>query len=122
MERRRPGRPAHEPSAGTRRTVEAMVREGKSVRDIALAIGLSTPTLRAHYREELAAPRPQINFGFADGDGKEKRAGSPRAGRPEHVPDDETRERVEILVAGGMAEIVVVGFEMIDVDDHQRQR
>lgn len=104
MERRRPGRPAHEPSAGTRRTVETMVREGKTVREIALAIGLSTPTLRAHYAEQLAAPRPQINFGFAEDGEKEKRPGSPRAGRPEHVPTEETRQRVEILVAGGMAQ------------------
>jgi DNA-binding CsgD family transcriptional regulator len=101
MERRPPGRPAHQPTDATRGQVEGLVREGKTLKEIAQAIGLSIPTLRAHYASELKAERPQISFPFA-GSEDAKRKGSSRAGRPEHVPTDETRERVEILIAGGM--------------------
>lgn len=102
MEPKRPGRPAHQPTEVTRKLVDTLVREGRSVLDIAKEVGVSAPTLRAHYAEELKAPRPQIAFPFGESqEGKRRRPGS-RAGRPEHVPDDETRERVEILVAGGM--------------------
>ncbi len=102
MERRRAGRPAHEPSAATRQRVVTLVQAGEKVRDIAQALGLSAPTLRAHYAEELKAPRPQINFPFAADTPSIKRPAMPGAGRPPHVATDETRRRVEILVAGGM--------------------
>lgn len=102
MERRRPGRPAHEPTVATRAAVERMVAENRPVAEIAKEIGLSAPTLRAHYAVELARPRPQISFPFAGSGEAPRRAGSPRAGRPEHVPTEETRGRVEVLVAGGM--------------------
>jgi DNA-binding CsgD family transcriptional regulator len=101
MERRPPGRPAHQPTDATRAQVDGLVREGKTLKEIAVAIGLSIPTLRAHYAAELKVERPQISFPFAGSDDT-KRKGSSRAGRPEHVPTDETRERVEILIAGGM--------------------
>lgn len=103
MERRPPGRPAHQPTEATRKAVEGMVIDGKPVKEIAAAIGLSAPTLRAHYAAQLGAQRPQISFPFA-GSEEGKRAGRERAGRPEHVPTKETRERVEILVAGGMVQ------------------
>lgn len=101
--RRKPGRPSHQPTAETRAAVVAMVGEDRAVSQIAIAMGLSEPTLRAHYALELASPRPQKNFAFADsGAPKPRRAPTPRAGRPEHVPTDESREKVEILVAGGL--------------------
>ena len=103
MDRRQPGRPRHEPSPATRKTVENLVGAGKSVREIASALGLSAPTLRAYYAEELKAPAPQINFGFSGSAQKGNgRRAAPGAGRPEHVATEATREQVEILVAGGM--------------------
>lgn len=101
MERRRAGRPAHEPTAATRKMVVELVQAGETVIAIAKVIGLSAPTLRAHYPNELKAPRPQINFGFVE-PVESKRAAMPGAGRPPHVPTQETRDRVEILLAGGM--------------------
>ncbi|MEN9934692.1 MAG: hypothetical protein RLZZ387_1271 [Chloroflexota bacterium] len=100
--RRGPGRPPHEPTDESRALVVRLVGEGRPVDAIAEAVGVSEPTLRAHYDHELAtAPRPQITFPFA-ADPTAPRPARPGAGRPPHVPTAETRERVEILVAGGM--------------------
>mgnify|MGYP002132467496 FL=1 len=102
---RRRGRPPHQPTPETRATVAAMVASDKPVADIAAAIGISEPTLRAHYAVELTAARPQINFPFAESPASPSPrppAAPSRAGRPEHVPTQETRERVEVLIAGGM--------------------
>ena len=102
-DRRRPGRPAHAPTDETRALVLEMVSTGRNVADMAVALSISQPTLRAHYAVELSAPRPQKTFALPGFDGpKPPRPGMPRAGRPEHVPTDVTRERVEILVASRM--------------------
>ena len=83
-----------------------MVASDRTVPAIAAAIGVSEPTLRAHYAAELAAARPQINFPFAESpappEARAARSTPSRAGRPEHVPTTEARERVEIWVASGM--------------------
>jgi DNA-binding CsgD family transcriptional regulator len=102
-QRRKRGRPAHQPTDATRALVVAMVGQDRSVAAIAEALRLSEPTVRAHYAEELSVERPQISFPFVES-GRERRArrNSERSGRPEHVPTVETRDRVEVLVAGGM--------------------
>lgn len=101
---RRRGRPAHVPTETTRALVADLVALDKSVADIAAALLLSEPTVRAHYAAELDAPRPQINFSFAESGQPRppRRRQAERAGRPEHVPTDESRERVEVLIAGDM--------------------
>jgi len=80
-----------------------MVGEDRPVEAIAEALGISRPTLRAHYAAELATPRPQMDLGLAPKAPLPRRAPrTDRGGRPQHVPSDETRERVEVLLAGGM--------------------
>ena len=102
---RKRGRPAHAPTEASRALVAGMVAADRSVADIAAALNLSAPTLRAHYVHELSAPRPQITFSFAESGEpghRRPRRGPERAGRPEHVPTDESREMGEVLVAGSM--------------------
>ena len=48
------GRPMHEPTAESREDVEILVASGMSGRQIAQALGISEPTLRLHYENELA--------------------------------------------------------------------
>lgn len=48
------GRPAFNPTAAHRRQVEMMLSVGTSADMIARAIGITEPTLRKHFREELA--------------------------------------------------------------------
>jgi len=48
------GRPAHRPTAKTRRTVSRMAAMGTAQKMIALALRISVPTLARAYREELA--------------------------------------------------------------------
>lgn len=47
------GRPPHEPTAQTRKMVETFSAFGIPQLDIARVIGISAPTLREHYRDEL---------------------------------------------------------------------
>lgn len=47
------GRPPHEPTPQTRAMVETFSAFGIPQLDIARVIGISAPTLREHYREEL---------------------------------------------------------------------
>jgi DNA-binding CsgD family transcriptional regulator len=97
------GRPPHEPSDETRALVVELVGQDKSLADIAAALGLSEPTVCAHYAEELLAERPQLNFSFLEIERRKRMARkSERLGRPGHVPTRVTRERVEVLVAGGL--------------------
>lgn len=99
----RRGRPAHVPTEVTRALVSGLVGRDKTLSEIAEALNLSEPTVRLHYADELLADRPQLNFSFVKNPaGKIVRVKNPRMGRPEHVPTDDTREQVEILVAGGM--------------------
>ena len=94
------GRPPHQPTETGRSTVARMVAAGTAVAEIARVIGVAESTLRGHYAAELATPRPQAVLpGVAPPDPQPPRE---RSGRPHHVPTEESRERVEILVAGGM--------------------
>lgn len=52
-EQKKLGRPPHEPTATTRRQVELLAGFGNTEPQIAVVIGISPPTLREHYREEL---------------------------------------------------------------------
>lgn len=101
---RGPGRPPHEPTNETRAKVLELTAKAVDICNIAEAIGISEPTLHAHYAEELEAARPQQNFPFPEfqeaGGGRLKRAHA--GGRPPHVPTPALRENVEILVASGM--------------------
>lgn len=81
----------------------ALVEADRPIAEIAIALSISEPTLRSHYGAELAAQRPQITFPFAEPETPKRRPARPRAGRPEHVPTEETREQVSILLAGGLA-------------------
>lgn len=99
MERRRSGRPAHEPTEASRAQVRKLIGAGSAIVAVAKAIGLSAPTLRAHYAEEILAARPQKSFAGEEFQEAGPRPGRERAGRPEHVPTDESRARVEELVA-----------------------
>ena len=47
------GRPRHEPTAQTRAMVETFAAFGIPQDDIAKVIGITPPTLREHYRDEL---------------------------------------------------------------------
>jgi hypothetical protein len=100
---KRTGRPPHQPSDETRATVVRLVGEGKNATDIAAAIGISAPTLRAHYRQELHDARAQKRIPLPEFDDPAPPGpGNPGSGRPPHVPTDDTRQRVEILRAAGM--------------------
>ena len=81
-----------------------MVARDCSLAEIATALQLSEPTVRVHYAAELDAERPQLNFPFAriPRPLPSRRKSTARMGRPEHVPTEATRDRVEVLVAGGM--------------------
>ena len=48
-----PGRPAHQPTAQTRRTAESMSAFGIPQDEIAKVLGIAKTTLHAHYRDEL---------------------------------------------------------------------
>lgn len=97
---KRVGRPPHQPTDQQRAEVRRLVAAGTKVIDIAKAMGVSEPTLRGHYRAELATPRPQLTMpGLPPADPQPPRE---RSGRPQHIPDDESRERVEVLVASRM--------------------
>jgi hypothetical protein len=54
------GRPAHEPTNRTRYVVEVAVACGMSHEDIALAVGVSLNTLKAHYATELEAGSAKV--------------------------------------------------------------
>lgn len=119
---RRSGRPAHEPTDDTRDLVRALVARGKTVADIALTLGISAPTLRAHYRADLAAEGLQKRIDLPEfAEPAPPRAAPEGAGRTPHVPTDDLRERVEILVAGGMPAWQVakaVGVSASTLSDH----
>lgn len=53
MTARPPGRPAHEPTSQLREQVKTMAGLGVPDYDIAKVVGVSQPTLRKHYAEEL---------------------------------------------------------------------
>ena len=55
------GRPAHEPTAATRGAVESMVAYGIPQVDIAASIGITKPTLRKHYADEIATAATKAN-------------------------------------------------------------
>lgn len=51
--RKKPGRPAFEPTDAQRRLVEGLASRGSSVEDIAQLVEISEPTLRKHFHYEL---------------------------------------------------------------------
>jgi hypothetical protein len=51
--KRRNGRPPHQPSAETRSIVKRLAAQGNSRDDIAVAMGITRPTLLKHYYPEL---------------------------------------------------------------------
>lgn len=53
MSSRKVGRPAYAPTPEDRETVEQMRYGGETEHVIALALGITIPTLRKHFREEL---------------------------------------------------------------------
>ncbi len=72
------GRPAHEPTAMSRRNVEALAGYGVPEADIAGVVGVDPKTLRKHYRQELRFGHVKANakvaenlFRKATGDGRE---------------------------------------------------
>lgn len=102
-QRRGRGRPSHQPTDDTRDLVRTLAGRGRSATDIALALGVSAPTLRAHYRGDLVVAAQQKTIPLPEfAEPLPPRSAPDGAGRPPHVPTEETRERVEILLAGGM--------------------
>jgi hypothetical protein len=55
------GRPAHVPTASTRKYVEALASYGIPEEDIARVVGVARVTLRAHYRDELLTGQTRTN-------------------------------------------------------------
>lgn len=97
---KKPGRPPHQPTDEQRAAVIRMVNDGCPIVEIARTLGIAQSTLRTHYPAELAAPRPQAVL--PDIGPKHPAPARDGSGRPQHIPTEELRERVEILVAGGM--------------------
>ena len=56
-DRSRGGRPPHEPTPESRERVQILLGGGMTHDQIAAAIGISAPTLRQHYGEELSTGR-----------------------------------------------------------------
>jgi len=55
------GQPPHEPTDDSRRIVSVMRACGDTTEDIALALGVSRPTLNKHYQAELDAGKQQMD-------------------------------------------------------------
>lgn len=66
MSAKKGGRPAHKPSAQSRRQVEAMAGYGVPAEDIGRVLGIDAKTLRKHYREELDTGRVKANSKVAE--------------------------------------------------------
>ena len=67
MASRKVGRPAYEPTPEDRETVEQMRYFGETESVIAIALGITIPTLRKHFRDELdtgAAKQRRDVIGF----------------------------------------------------------
>jgi len=99
---RGPGRPPHEPTDDSRRLVVQMVADGSAVTAIADQLGVSEPTLRRHYADELLTERPQLGLPLEGDLGTAPPREGDKGGRPPHVPTDEARRKVEVLAATGM--------------------
>ncbi len=56
-----PGRPPHEPTKESRLTVAVMIAGGIEQAHIAAGLGLSRPTLRKHYRNEIKSGGARAN-------------------------------------------------------------
>jgi hypothetical protein len=59
-EKNKGGRPPHEPTPQTRTIVEVLAGYGVTQVDIAAAIGVSKPTLQAHYADELSSGSAKV--------------------------------------------------------------
>lgn len=57
--------PAHEPTDDSRRYVEELAARGIPQADICKVVGISEPTLRLHYRQELDTGTTRANHAVA---------------------------------------------------------
>ena len=64
---RGPGRPRYEPTEEHRRVARAMAAYGVPHKEIAASIGISAPSLRLYYRDELATAATEANAKVAEG-------------------------------------------------------
>ena len=101
---RKRGRPPHEPTPDLRARVAHLTSEGSTVAVIAKQVGISEPTLRAHYERELLANKPHAPLPFDPNTdlGQAPPRDTNPGGRPEHIPTEENRHLVEVLAAAGM--------------------
>lgn len=60
------GKPEHEPTAESRKTVEAMIAYGVPQDDVAKVIGVDPKTLRKHYREQIDTAVAKANAKVAE--------------------------------------------------------
>lgn len=95
---RKRGQPPHEPAKVDRDTVSLMAAGGIAQEDIARARGISKPTLRKHYKNELATGATVLNSIVISEHVKQIRAGNfhaikwwqqARMGWSEHIVVDE---------------------------------
>ena len=122
----KPGRPAHVPTEKDRKTVEAMASYGIRQDEIALVLGVSEPTLRQHYRRELAVAAIKANAKMAESlflQGMSKGPGALgakifwlkcRAGWAEAKPAEASGYASKKDAARGAAETAGVGTEWGD--------
>lgn len=102
------GRPPLVITDEQRELVRAGAARGDPVNVIAEATGVSIPTLRKHFAEELIPPAPPLLFQASEapeqparpGAAKRSRAGV--GGRPPYQPRDDDRRKVSLLVATNM--------------------
>lgn len=78
-EKRRPGNPGHTPTDILRAKVSALVGFGAPQDYIAREIGVSEPTLRAHYRDELDHGMAKANSAVAQALYKKATGDGPQA-------------------------------------------
>ncbi len=104
----RSGRKPFVPSDDHRARVRELAGEGRTRRVIASVIGVSIPTLRAHFAAELAAPKPPAAQTLFDLSApppvtstRANRRRPPSGGRPVYTPSAHDRERVLTMAAGG---------------------
>ncbi len=105
----KPGRKGFEPTDAQRETVRLRASERLGHEVIAEEIGVSVPTLRKYFRDELKERLGGDNLFVAAGDAspqpapaptKAKRSGA--GGRKRYEPSSADREKVAVLIGSGM--------------------
>lgn len=105
-------RPAYKPTDAQRDAVRAAVASGEKQAEIASALGVSLPTLRKHFRDELGTKSRDCSHDDATLFDVEHvhtppsstRAQSAPSGRPSYRPLPSEREKVEVWSAAGMSQ------------------